>query len=108
MIDAVKLKEVMASIQKPWSPVDVVTVNDQVVRMALLDGEFHWHRHQKEDELFYVHSGRIVIQLKDQEDVELGEGELTVIPRGVEHCPRSVVPSYCLLFEPKALNTKGD
>jgi mannose-6-phosphate isomerase-like protein (cupin superfamily) len=108
LIEAINLKNMMDRVQIPWSPLDVVTVNDQVVRMALLDGEFHWHKHQKEDELFYVNRGHIIIQLKDQQDVELRQGELTVIPRGVEHCPKSVEPSYCLLFEPRALNTRGD
>jgi mannose-6-phosphate isomerase-like protein (cupin superfamily) len=108
MIEAIKLNDLMKRIRMPWSPLDVATVNDQVVRMALLDGEFHWHKHKNEDELFYVLRGHIVIQLKDRREVELREGELTVIPKDVEHCPKSVKPSYCLLFEPRALNTRGD
>nr|WP_240923467.1 cupin domain-containing protein [Thermococcus sp. 18S1] len=56
--------------------------------MALFDGEYHWHRHENEDELFYVYRGRIVVQLRGQPDVVLSEGEMTVVPRGMEHCPR--------------------
>ena len=61
-----------------------------------------------EDELFYVYKGSIVIQLRDQPDITLREGELAVIPKGVEHCPKSVEPSYVLLFEPYVLQTRGD
>jgi mannose-6-phosphate isomerase-like protein (cupin superfamily) len=108
MISTVNLDEKMKEIKKPWTPIEIALVNDQTVRMALIDGEFHWHKHSNEDELFYVHKGHIIIQLKDQPDIELKEGEMVVIPKGVEHCPKSVVPSYNLLFEPRALNTRGD
>jgi mannose-6-phosphate isomerase-like protein (cupin superfamily) len=100
-----KIKEVGG---KAWSPIDVVRVNDQVIRLSLLEGEFHWHKHTNEDELFYVVEGKIVIQLKDQPDVTLGEGQMAVIPKGVEHCSKSLEPSYVLLFEPYALKTRGD
>ena len=107
-MEKVNVAEKFTLFYEHWSPKIVGALNDSYVKLVKLKGEFIWHHHEAEDELFYVYSGRIVIQLKDQENVELAEGEMTVIPRGVEHCPRSVVPSYCLLFEPRALNTKGD
>ncbi|MCJ7667609.1 MAG: cupin domain-containing protein, partial [Anaerolineae bacterium] len=61
-----------------------------------------------EDELFYVYKGSIVIQLKDQPDIALNEREMAVIPKGVEHRPKSVEPSYVLLFEPYVLQSRGD
>lgn len=108
MISTISLEEKTKQIDKPWSPIEVARVNDQVVRMALLDGEFHWHKHTNEDELFYVYQGGIIIQLRDQPDIELRTGEMTVIPAGVEHCPKSVEPSFVLLFEPYLLQTRGD
>jgi quercetin dioxygenase-like cupin family protein len=108
MISKINLEDRVKEIDKPWSPIEVARVNDQVVRMALLKGEFHWHKHTGEDELFYVYKGSIIIQLKDQPDIALHEGEMAVIPKGVEHCPKSVDPSYVLLFEPYVLQTRGD
>ena len=65
MIPTVNLEDSIKEIDGPWSPIEIARVNDQVVRMALLDGEFHWHKHTNEDELFYVYKGSITIQLKD-------------------------------------------
>lgn len=95
-------------IGEPWSPVDLATVNDQVIRMALFHGEYHWHRHGEEDELFYVYRGEVRIKVKGYRDVELHSGEMAVIPRNVEHCPVSAGPSYVLMFEPLQLKSKGD
>jgi mannose-6-phosphate isomerase-like protein (cupin superfamily) len=108
MISTINLENEMKQIDKPWSPIEIARVNDQVVRMSLLEGEYHWHKHTNEDELFYVYRGSIVIQLKDQPDVELREGEMVVIPKGMEHCPKSVEPSYVLVFEPCVLQSRGD
>ncbi|NIN63856.1 MAG: cupin domain-containing protein [Anaerolineae bacterium] len=108
MVEVINLEEKAASIARPWSPIEIARVNDQVVRMALLEGEYHWHKHTNEDELFYVHRGEITLQLKGQPDVTLHEGEMAVVPKGVEHCPRSVGPSYTLVFEPRTLVSRGD
>jgi len=108
MIPKINLEEKIKEIKKPWSPIEVARVNDQVIRMALLEGEYHWHKHSNEDELFYVLKGSIIIQLRDQLSMTLNEGEMAVIPKGIEHCPKSPKPSYILLFEPLALDTKGD
>ena len=109
MISVISSKDKIKEIGgKAWSPVDVARVNEEVVRLSLLEGEFHWHKHTNEDELFYVVKGKIVIQLKDQPDITLGEGQMAVIPKGVEHCPKSPEPSYVLLFEPYAIKVRGD
>jgi mannose-6-phosphate isomerase-like protein (cupin superfamily) len=109
MIPIIKLEDKIKKIGgKPWSPVEVARINDQVVRMALLEGEYHWHKHKNEDELFYVIKGEIVIQLKDEPNITLSEGQMAVVPKGVEHCPKSLQPSYVLMFEPFALKSKGD
>jgi mannose-6-phosphate isomerase-like protein (cupin superfamily) len=108
MISAINLEDAVEQIDKPWSPIEVARVNDQVVRMSLLEGEYHWHKHTNEDELFYVYRGSISIQLQGQPDLELREGEMAVIPKGVEHCPKSAQPSYVLVFEPYVLQSRGD
>ena len=109
MISVINLNNKMSAINgKHCSPVDVARVNDQVVRMSYVDGEFHWHKHTNQDELFYILKGKIVIQIKEQPDVTLSEGQMVVIPKGVEHCPKSIEPSFILLFEPFILQTRGD
>ncbi len=109
MISIIDLKDKMNEIGgKHCSPVDVARVNEQVVRMSLLDGKFHWHKHMNEDELFYVIQGKIIIQLKNQPNITLCENQMALIPKGTEHCPKSIEPSYILLFEPFVLKTRGD
>jgi mannose-6-phosphate isomerase-like protein (cupin superfamily) len=105
---SISLEERARAIDKLWSPVDVARVNDQVLRLAKIQGRYHWHKHTNEDELFYVLKGSIVIQLQDQADIALGEGEIAVVPKGMEHCPRSEGASYILMFEPYSLDSKGD
>ena len=108
MISAINLKSKMNQIRgKHCLPIDVARVNDQVVRMSYIDGEFHWHKHA-DDELFYIIKGKLIIQMRDQPDLTLSEGQITIIPEGIEHCPKSVEPSYVLLFEPIRLKTRGD
>ena len=117
MILVINLEDMIKEIGgKSWSPVDVARVNDQVVRLSLFEGEFHWHKHTNEDELFYVVEGKIAIRLKDQPDITLSEGQMAIITKGVEHCPKGLEPSYVLLlepsyvllFEPYVLETQGD
>ena len=108
MVQVINMIDKTHEISTPWSPIDVIQVNDQVLRLALFDGEFHWHRHENEDELFYVVKGQILIQIKDQPDITLTEGEMALIPKNIEHCPKSGKPSYVLMFEPLALQSKGD
>jgi mannose-6-phosphate isomerase-like protein (cupin superfamily) len=108
MIPIVSLQERTAQLHKRWSPVDVARVNDQVVRMALIEGAYHWHVHSNEDELFYVLQGEIVIEVRGQAEVRLRDGEMAVIPRGVEHRPTSAGPSHILMFEPLVLRSRGD
>jgi quercetin dioxygenase-like cupin family protein len=108
MISAISLEDEIKKLDQPWSPIEVARVNDQVIRMSLVKGKYHWHKHTNEDELFYVYRGKIVIQLKDQKDIVLHEGDMAVIPKGVEHCPKSIEPSYVSVFEPSVLKSRGD
>jgi mannose-6-phosphate isomerase-like protein (cupin superfamily) len=107
-ITPVNINAKCSEMEEPWSPIDLLQVNDQVVRMALFHGEYHWHRHTDEDELFYVYRGRVVIRMRDHEDIELSEGEMVVVSKNLEHKPESPEPSYVLMFEPRELESKGD
>ena len=95
-------------MKQPWTPKEIARVNDQVIRLALFDGEFPMHKHSNADELFFVLKGQITIRIKGKPDIMLSEGKMTVIPSDVEHSPKSLKPSYVLMFEPVTLNPRGD
>jgi mannose-6-phosphate isomerase-like protein (cupin superfamily) len=92
--------------EKYWSPVDVARVNDWVLRAAAFKGEYHWHSHQ-DDELFLVYKGEIVIDT-EKGPIELKEGQVAVIPKKMQHKPRSKERSVILMLEPMSLKSTGD
>lgn len=103
----VNLADRLSRFSELWTQKQVATVNDYEVKLAKLQGAFVWHTHQDTDELFVVISGRLTIQLRDG-DVELGAGELFVVPRGVEHCPVAEEETAIMLFEPAGTINTGD
>jgi mannose-6-phosphate isomerase-like protein (cupin superfamily) len=104
-MEKVNLKEKFALFHELWSPRIVGELNGQQIKLAKLQGEFAWHHHDAEDELFFVVEGRLVIETPDQ-DVVLNEGEFLIVPRGVEHRPVAEREAHVLLFEPQGtLNT---
>jgi mannose-6-phosphate isomerase-like protein (cupin superfamily) len=105
MVCKVNLAEALARFGEHWSPKIVGQVNDTQVKLAKLRGEFVWHRHDDEDELFLVVKGELLMKLRDG-DIEIGEGEFVIIPRGVEHLPVAREEVHVLLVEPcSTLNT---
>lgn len=90
-----------------WSPKLVAGLNDYEVKLVRIKGEFVWHTHEDTDELFLVVDGQLTIQLRDR-DVVLGPGQLFVVPRGVEHCPRADDEVKALLLEPTGVVNTGD
>jgi mannose-6-phosphate isomerase-like protein (cupin superfamily) len=100
------LDELLGRFGEQWKPKKIAAVNDYDVKLVKLLGEFVWHDHADTDELFLVLSGRLTIQLRDR-DVELGPGELFVVPRGVQHCPKADVETAALLFEPNTVVNTG-
>jgi len=103
-----KIKESIDTITEPWAPVEIGWFNEQVIRLALYRGEYHWHVHELEDEAFLVHSGELTIRLRDQEDIVLKTGEMGIVPKGTEHCPRCDEDTYVLMIEPATLQSEGD
>ncbi len=107
MPGAVNLAEKLAELDEYWSPRIVARYNENKVVVGKVLGEFVWHAHPETDDFFLVLSGRLTIQLRDR-DVELGPGELFVVPRGVEHRPRSEEGAEILLIEPIGTPNTGD
>ncbi len=104
-MDKVNIAEKLAQFDEHWSPKIVGRVNGSHVKLVKLEGEFLWHHHEEEDELFLVISGSMVIKFRDR-DVRLGEGEFLIVPRGVEHKPVAEEEAHVLLFElASTLNT---
>ncbi len=106
MIEKISLAEAFGRIDDCWHPRVVAALNGQHVKLARLEGEFVWHRHDDEDELFLVVEGRLRIELREGA-VELGAGELAVVPRGVEHRPVAEGEAKVLLFEPASTVNTG-
>ena len=101
----INLSEKLSKFTAHWSPKIVAELNGQHVKLVKFRGEFVWHSHEHEDELFYVVRGSFKMELRDR-TVELREGEMFVVPRGVEHRPVTDVEVAVMLFEPAAtLNT---
>lgn len=104
-IERVSLVEKLNSFQDYWSPKIVGELNDSFVKLVKLKGEFVWHHHEAEDELFLVVKGSLLMKLRDR-DIRVEEGEFVIIPRGVEHLPVAEEEVHVLLLEPKStLNT---
>ena len=107
MDDKVNLAAKLRQLDKPFSPGIVGYLNDYKLLVVKLHGEFVWHKHDETDDFFLVVSGRLTIQLRDR-DVELEAGELFVVPRGVEHCPRADEEAHVLRIEPRGTPNTGD
>ena len=107
MLTAIDLDAEFARLTDHWSPRVVGRVNDQYVKVAKLQGQFVWHAHADEDELFLVMRGRLVIQLEDGE-VALGPGQCVVVPRGVRHNPMAAEECWVVLVETVSTKHTGD
>jgi len=104
-LDKINLARKFNLFSEHWSPKIVGELNDSYIKLAKLKGEFDWHHHEHEDELFYVVKGQLSIKFRDK-DVILNEGELMVIPKGVDHLPVAAEEVHVMLIEPKGtLNT---
>jgi mannose-6-phosphate isomerase-like protein (cupin superfamily) len=104
-IHKINLQDKLSLFNSHWDPKIVGELNGQLVKLVKFHGEFVWHHHEHEDELFLVLRGAFVMQFRDR-DVRLEEGEFLIVPRGVEHRPVAEHEVHVLLFEPATtLNT---
>lgn len=108
MMNAVDLKRAFDRVTEHWSPKIVARINDQYVKVAKLLGEFMWHKHDEQDELFFVVRGALRIQFEGEREVRLSEGELYVVPRGVLHNPIAEEECWVALIEPVDTKHTGD
>lgn len=108
MIQKVDLAARFAAISEHWRPKVVGELNGQEVKLAKLQGEFIWHHHADEDELFLVVRGRLRIEIRGQEAVELEAGQFLIVPRGVEHRPVAEEEVELMLFEPAGTRNTGN
>jgi len=106
-VDKVDLGAKLRLFSDHWSPKVVAELNGQQVKLVKFQGEFVWHRHENEDELFLVLAGRLRMEFRDRH-VWLEEGQLIVVPRGVEHRPCAESEVHVLLFEPASTLNTGD
>ena len=104
-MDKVSISDKLKLVNEYWKPRVVGELNDSYVKVAKLKGEFLWHHHENEDELFWVIKGTLIIKFRDK-DIVISEGELLVVPRGVEHMPVAEEEVQVILIEPvSTLNT---
>ncbi|MDP9170284.1 MAG: cupin domain-containing protein [Acidobacteriota bacterium] len=105
--ERVSLRDKLALFSDHWNPRIVADLNGQHVKLVKFQGEFVWHAHRDEDELFLVLRGSFRMEFRDR-NVELGEGDLIVVPRGVEHRPVAEREVEVMLFEPAQIRHTGD
>lgn len=107
MVDAVSPKNVASTLTELWSPRVIAEVDDAYIKVAKIQGSLAWHSHENEDELFLVLKGRLRIELEDRA-VDLNEGEMFVVPKGVRHNPVADEECHIMLIERKSTLHTGD
>jgi mannose-6-phosphate isomerase-like protein (cupin superfamily) len=107
VIHPIRIAEKLSAFVDHWNPRVIAELNGQHVKLAKFQGEFVWHDHANEDELFLVLKGRFRMEFRDGA-VEVGEGEMIVVPRGVEHRPVAEQEVHVMLFEPASTRHTGD
>jgi len=106
-MEKVNLNQKFSLIQDYWSPKIAGEINDSHVKLVKFKGEFVWHHHETEDELFLVVKGKLLIKLRDR-DIWLQEGEFVIIPKGIDHLPIADEEAHVILLEPKTTLNTGD
>lgn len=106
-MDKVNLSQKFKLFDQYWTPKIVGELNAQYIKLVKVRGEFVWHKHDNEDELFLVVKGSLTIKLRDR-DIELNEGEFYIVPKGIDHKPFAEKEAHILVFEPKSTQHTGD
>lgn len=107
MTQVINLQEKFNLISEQWRPKIAGELNDSYVKLAKVQGEFVWHHHENEDELFLVVKGALIIKLRER-DLTIHEGEFVIIPKGVEHLPLAEEEVWIMLLEPKTTSNTGN
>lgn len=107
MTQVVNLTDKFALFEEQWSPKIAGELNDSYVKLAKVEGEFIWHHHENEDELFFVVKGTLTIKLRDR-DLRIREGEFVVIPNSMEHMPVAEEEAWIMMLEPKTTSNTGN
>lgn len=105
MSKPINIKEKLSRFSDHWHPHQIAVVDDMQVLLAKISGEFVWHAHQDEDELFYVQKGTLLMHFRDRVET-VKEGEIIVVPKGVEHCPKTLDDQEVQLLLFEKLSTK--
>jgi len=110
-MDKINLKDKLSMFSDHWSPKIITEMNDYQIKLVKIKGDFVWHNHEDTDELFFVIKGKMYIEFKDK-TIELNEGEMYVVPKGVEHKPYAENECEIMLVEPRGVvntgNTEGE
>ena len=106
-LEPIDVPGLVTAVAHPWYNQTLCKVNESVVRLGVVQGEYHWHKHDDEDEFFYVVSGRFLIDLEDR-TIDLGPGQAVVIPKGVRHRPRAPEKTVILMVEGAGIVPTGD
>ena len=107
MSDVINIQEKFNLFQDQWSPKRIGTLNGQQILLAKIQGEFVFHKHDNEDELFMVMKGQLLLELRDK-TVTVNPGEFYFVPKGVEHKPIAQEETHLILFEPLGIKHTGD
>ena len=106
-LELINFSKVIDSCQKQWQNVSICHVNDCMVRLGVIQGEFHWHKHDKEDEFFYVIDGLLYIDI-EEETVEIKPQQGFLVPKGIEHRTRAPVRTAIMMIEGSTVKPTGD
>jgi mannose-6-phosphate isomerase-like protein (cupin superfamily) len=106
-MSVINIKEKFSLFSEHWTPKKIGELNGQQILLAKIKGEFIWHAHEHEDELFMIIKGSLILEFRDKK-VELNEGEIYIIPKGVEHKPIAKEEVHVLLFEPLDIKHTGN
>jgi mannose-6-phosphate isomerase-like protein (cupin superfamily) len=112
-LELIDVPEIVRHVTEKWSNRTLTRVNDSVVRLGIVEGEFHWHKHEKDDEFFYVTEGRLLMDYEDPltkevKTTELLPGQGITMPKGVMHRPRAPIKTVMLMVETSEIQPTGD
>lgn len=107
-LERIDVPTLIRECKEKWSNRTLTQVNDSVVRLGIVEGEFHWHKHDNDDEFFFVLSGQLLIDIEGDKTIELNPDQGITIPKGIMHRPRALEKTVMLMVETSAIKPTGD